>query len=117
MISISDHNEVFIAGGDDDKVHVYLNLGDNFVNDHALTDSSSDVNIADITGDGKWILSTDESRNIRIYKFDLKTHKYELYQTISSPSSVYGGTITDDHMWMVFAGYNDYVYIYTFNGN
>ena len=52
MISISDRNEVFVAGGNDDKVHVYLNQGDNFVSDHTLTDSYSDVYVAEITEDG-----------------------------------------------------------------
>ena len=76
MISISDHNEVFIASGDEKKVYVYFNQGDNFVSSHTLTIRNYDVNIADITGDGKWILSTDDSKNVRIYKFDLKTHRY-----------------------------------------
>ena len=120
MISITDNNEVFIVGGDDNKIHIYLNTGDNFVNDDALIDSIDDINIADITGDGKWILNIDESGVVLVYKFNFKIHKYELYQTITANDGsleTTAGAITDDHMWMVFGNSNGYVYIYTFNEN
>ena len=62
MISMSDQNEIFIAGGDDNKVHVYLNEGDNFVKYDTLNHPSNHyVYVADITGDGKWILSVDDA--------------------------------------------------------
>ena len=120
MISMSDNNEIFIAGGDDNKVHVYLNKGENFVNDDALVDSFHDAIVADITGDGKWILTIDESGVILIYTFNLTTHKYQLHQSIyvnDGSSYTYAGAITDDHMWVVFGNDNGYTYIYTFNGS
>ena len=60
MITISDHNEIFITGGDDYKVHVYLNEGDKFINHDSLLHSSGHVDVADITGDGKWMMTVDE---------------------------------------------------------
>ena len=119
MISMSDENEIFIAGGDDNKVHVYLNKGDKFVNDDALIDSLHDTTVAEITGDAQWILTVDESGILLIYKFSFKTHKYELYQSIpvnDGSSYTYAGTITDDHMWIVFGNDNGYVYVYSFDG-
>ena len=62
MISISDENEIFIAGGNDNKVHVYLNNGDSFTNGDSSFSTSDDLNVAKITGNGKWILTVDELR-------------------------------------------------------
>ena len=76
MISMSDHNEIFIAGGDDNKVHVYLNEGDNFVNHDTLVDSFHDTIVAEITGDAKWILTVDESGVVLAYCFNMNTHRY-----------------------------------------
>ena len=59
MISISNNNEIFVVGGDDKKVHIYLNEGGNFTNHDTLLHSTSYVNVADITGDGLWIMSND----------------------------------------------------------
>ena len=80
MITMSKNNEIFIAGGDDNKVHVYLNIGGRFVNHDTLVDSFHDAIVADITGDGKWIMTIDESGVIFVYKFNVLTHKYEVYQ-------------------------------------
>ena len=115
MISFSDHNEVFVAGGDDHKAHVYLNEGDDFRSLDFTLESSGDVDVADITENGKWILTTDEYGVVDIYKFNFKTHEYELYQSIPS-SWTYSGAITDDHMWVVFGSYPS-LYVYNFDGN
>ena len=103
MMTMSDHNEIFVVGGDDHKVHIYVNEGDNFVNHDSLLHSSNHVDVAEITGDGKWMLAIDESGFAFIYKFNLKTHEFSLHQWYSlSSSDIYAGTITDDHMWMAF---------------
>ena len=117
MISISEYNEIFIAAGADWKVHVYLNKGDNFVNDDSLMDSSSDVVTADITGDGKWIMSVGKHGAVYIYKFSFKTHKFEQYQQIVSSSRIFGGDMTDDHLWMAFGENDGIVSVYTFDGS
>ena len=52
MITISDNNEIFVAGGNDNKAHVFINKGDYFVNHDTLIHSTHDVNVAEITGDG-----------------------------------------------------------------
>ena len=49
---MSDENQVFVAGGSDNKIHIFLNEGDNFANYDTLSSSSS-IFIADITADGK----------------------------------------------------------------
>ena len=118
MITISDQNEVFIAGGDDNKIHIYLNEGDGFTSYSTLSDSNYNVKVADITGDGKWILSTDNYYQlVLIYKFSLETQKYESYQKIAVEDYLYAGTITDDHIWVAIGGSDGFLYIYTFDGN
>ena len=116
MITMSDGNEVLIVGGYSKYVYVYMNQGDKFVTHNYLSEESSSINTAEITGDGKWILSIHDNGKIVIYKFNHETHKYEKHQLISSTYSVYEGAITDDHMWMAYVNHYG-VKVYKFDGN
>ena len=75
------------------------------------------MDIADITGDAKWILAVDENGVAYIYKFNFDTHVYDMYQSIHLSAYLYAGAITDDHMWVILGKDNGYVYVYQFDGS
>ena len=76
MISLSEHNEVFISGGDDNKIQIYLNEGDSFAHYGTLGEENSNIHIADITADGKWILCAHEQGTVVLYKHNFTTNSY-----------------------------------------
>ena len=73
-ISISNSNEIFIVG-EDSKIHVYMNKGNNFAKHSTLSDSGYAINVAEITRDGKWILSVHEDVAI-VYRLNRETLFY-----------------------------------------
>ena len=105
-------------GGDDRTVRVYFSNGTLFSLSDTLTDFTSSVWAVDVTADGEWLLVVEDARIHRIYSFNYKTNKFQLFQNITIDNSTsYAGALTDDHLWLVLTKYNGYVYIYTFNGS
>lgn len=84
MISISDDNEILVACGDDDSVHIYKkNAGNLYSLNYSLSDFSH-VNVAQITGDGKWLLVIDEDSATGNVFSQNSIGRFELYQNIST---------------------------------
>ena len=96
-IDISKDNHIIASGSQDNSTYIYLKSSNLFSMQQRITDSSSEIYVIDLTGDGKKLLVVEWLANIRIY--ENINNIFHLFQTIipsNGAITTAAGAITDD---------------------
>ena len=96
-----------------------MNNQGTFSHHQTIIESTHNVTIVDLTGDGKMLLEVNLDANIKIYKNLNNT--FTILQTLTpsdGASQTKAGAITDDHEWIAFGTWNSakVVDIHKFDG-
>ena len=118
-IDISYDNRIISIANRDHRVYIYTRHNNStiFSIHQTIGDSSSEVYVADLTGDGKMLLVVEESAWVKIYSNI--NNRFTLLQVIipmDEPKKINTVTTTDDHEWVVFGTWSNVVEIYKHNG-
>ena len=104
-IDISDDNQILVSGNYDNHAHIYRKSNNLFSHNQTTPISQDDVDVADITADGQYLLVIEWlALEVIIYK-NLNDQFSEEFSLEPADGSVNmcAGAITDDHEWVVIA--------------
>ena len=75
---------------------------------------SSDIEVTDMTGDGRWLIVCGYEANLYVY---YNNNGFALNQTIQETSGyIWAAAISDDHQWLVFGDSLGKVFVLKYNG-